>query len=73
MELAHFDEQSYQLKRQAYQIVFPNFKYEPSSFVFVEIGTSSRVPTTPFMVQLVIKLVNALRGGTSLEFIPIHV
>jgi hypothetical protein len=29
MELVRFDEQSYQLELQAYQIVFPDFKYEP--------------------------------------------
>jgi hypothetical protein len=73
MELVHSDEQSYQLNLQAYQIVFPDFKYKPSSFVFVEIGTNSRVPTMPFMVQLVTKLVNPLRGGTCLEIIPLPV
>jgi hypothetical protein len=41
--------------------------------VFVEIGTSSRVPITPFMVQHVSKPFSPLRGGTSLEIIPIHV
>jgi len=29
--------------------------YKPLSFAFVEIGTNSRIPTTPFVVQLVIK------------------
>jgi hypothetical protein len=51
MELARSDEQSYQLELQAYQIVFHDFKYEPSNFVFMEIGTSSKVPITPFLVQ----------------------
>jgi hypothetical protein len=32
MELVCFDEQSYQLELQAYQITFPDFKYEPLSF-----------------------------------------
>jgi hypothetical protein len=43
MELAHFDEQNYQLELHAYRTTFPDFKYEPPSFVFVEIGTTSRV------------------------------
>jgi hypothetical protein len=34
------------------------------SFVFVEIGTSSRVLVTSFMVQPVTKLVSPLKGGT---------
>jgi len=50
MELARFDEHNYQLELQAYQIAFHDFNYKPSSFVYVEIGTSSRVPATPFMV-----------------------
>jgi hypothetical protein len=73
MELAHSDEQSYQLKLQAYQTVSPNFKYEPSSFVYVEIGTNSRVLATPSMVQPVIKLINPLKGGIGLEIIPLPV
>jgi hypothetical protein len=73
MELAHFDEQSYLLKLQAYQTVFHDFKYEPPSFVFMEIGTSSKVPTTPFVVQPITKLVSPLRGGTSLEIIPLPI
>ncbi len=58
-----------------YQIIFLDFKYEPPSFVFVEIGTSSRTPTTPSVVQHVAttKLVNPQRGGTCSEFIPLHV
>jgi hypothetical protein len=39
----------------------------------MEIGTSSKVPTTPFVVQPITKLVSPLRGGTSLEIIPLHV
>jgi hypothetical protein len=38
MELVHFDEQNYQIQLHTYWIVFPNFKYEAPSFVFVEIG-----------------------------------
>jgi hypothetical protein len=57
MELAHSDEQSYQLELHAYQTTFPNFKYEPPNFVFVEIGTNNKVLVMPFMVQLVTKLV----------------
>jgi hypothetical protein len=66
MELAHSDEQSYQLMLQAYQTTFLDFKYEPPSFVSMEIGTNSRVPVTPSMVQPIMKLVNPLKGGTSL-------
>jgi hypothetical protein len=36
----------------------------------MEIGTSNRVPTMPFVVQPIIKPVSPLRGGTSLEIIP---
>jgi len=71
MELACFDEQNYQFELQAYQIVFPNFKYKPLNLVFVEIGTNSKV--TPFMVQLATKPFNPLRGGTCLKIIPLHV
>jgi hypothetical protein len=63
MELVRFDEQSYQLELHAYRITFLDFKYEPLSFVSMEIGTSSRIPTMPFMVQLVIKLVRPLKDG----------
>jgi len=73
MELAHSNEQSYQLELQAYQIIFPNFKHELSSFVSVEIGTSSKVPITPFVVQHVTKPISPLRGGTSFKIIPLHV
>jgi len=58
---------------QAYQIVFPDFKYEPPSFVYVEIGTNSRVLVTPFVVQPITKPISPLRGGTCLEIIPLHV
>jgi hypothetical protein len=50
MELAHFNEHSYQLELQAYQTAFHDFKYEPLSFVSMEIGTSSKVPITPYVV-----------------------
>jgi hypothetical protein len=73
MELACSNEQSYQLELHAYPITFLDFKYEPPNFVFVEIETNSKVPTTPSMVQHVTKLVNPLRGGTSLEIIPLLV
>ncbi len=73
MELVHSNEQNYQLELQAYQIDFPNFKYKPPSFIFVEIGTSSRVPTTPFVVQPFTKLISPLKGGTCLEIIPLVV
>jgi len=63
MELAHSYEHNYLFELQAYKIVFLNFKYEPPSFVCVEIGTNSRVPTTLSMVQFVTKPVNPLRGG----------
>ncbi len=39
----------------------------------MEIGTSSRISSTPSMVQHVIKLVSPLRGGIGLETIPLHV
>jgi hypothetical protein len=58
-----------------YQTTFPNFKYKPLSFVYVEIKTSSRILTTTFVVQLVasIKPISPLRGGTCLEIVPLHV
>jgi hypothetical protein len=70
MELVHFHGQSFQLKLYTHQTVFPNFKYKPPSFVYVEIGTNSRVPTTPSMVQPITKPVSPLEGGISLEIIP---
>jgi hypothetical protein len=73
MELARFDEQSYQLELQAYQTTFPSLKYKPPSFVSMEIGISNKIPTTPSVVQLVIKLVSPLRGGIGLEIIPLLV
>jgi hypothetical protein len=39
----------------------------------VEIGTSNIIPTTTFVVQHVIKPFSRLRGGTSLEIIPLVV
>jgi hypothetical protein len=75
MELAHYNEQNYQFELHAYQIAFLDFKYKPPSFVSIDIKTSSRVPTTPFMVQpvAITKLVSPLRGGTCLEIIPLPV
>jgi hypothetical protein len=73
MELACYDEHSYQLKLQTYQTIFLNFKYKPPSIVSVEIGTNNRIPVTSFMVQPIIKPVSPLRSGTCLEIIPLHV
>jgi hypothetical protein len=75
MELAHFDEQSYQLELQAYRTTFPDFKYKPLNFISMEIGTNSRVQTTPSMVQhiAITKLIGPLRGGTCFKIIPLHV
>ncbi len=42
MKLTCFDEHSYQIELQAYQIAFLDFKYEPPNFVSVEIRTSSK-------------------------------
>ncbi len=68
MELAHFDEQSYQLELHAYWTAFLDFKYEPPNFVSMGIGTSYRIPTMPFVIQLVAitKPVSLLKGGTCL-------
>jgi hypothetical protein len=41
--------------------------------VFVEIETNNIIPAMPFVVQPVTKPVSPLRGGTSLEIIPLHV
>jgi hypothetical protein len=41
MELVCSHEQSYQLELYAFQTAFLDFKYEPPSFIFVEIGTIS--------------------------------
>jgi hypothetical protein len=38
----------------------------------MKIGTSSKVLATPYVLH-VIKLISPLRGGTSLEIIPLHV
>jgi hypothetical protein len=75
MELARFDEESYQLELHAYQTAFLDFKYKLPNFVSTEIGTSNRAPTTPFVVQLVAitKPISPLRGGTSLKIIPLPV
>jgi len=56
MELAHSGEHVYQLELQVYQTTFPNFKYEPPSFVSMKIGTSSKTmtTTTPFVKQLLL-------------------
>jgi hypothetical protein len=70
MELVCFHEQSYQLELYAYQTVFLDFKYEPPSFVSMEIGTNSRILAMPFMVQHVTKLVSPLISGISLKIIP---
>jgi hypothetical protein len=37
----------------------------------MEIGISSKVPTMPSVVQLVIKSVNPLKGGIGLKIIPL--
>jgi hypothetical protein len=75
MELAHFDEHAYKLELLAYQTTLLDFKYEPLSFVSMEIGTNSRVLATPFVVQLIVitKPISPLRGITCLEIIPLHV
>jgi hypothetical protein len=39
----------------------------------VKIGTSSKVPTTPYVVQLVTKPISPLRGETCLEIIPLPI
>jgi hypothetical protein len=75
MELVCSNEQSYQLELHAYQTTFLDFKYEPSNFIFVEIETTSKIPTMPSVVQLVAitKLINPRRGGTCLEIIPLPI
>jgi hypothetical protein len=74
MELACFNEQNYQLELQTYQTTFPNFKYKPPSFIFVETGTRNITPITPIGVQLVVtKLVSPLKSGTSLDIIPLPI
>jgi hypothetical protein len=61
MELVHYDEGSYLPEPQAYQFAVLDCKYEPPSFVFVEIGTNSRIPVTPFVIQPITKLINPLK------------
>ncbi len=75
MELTHFDEQGYQLELHTYQTIFLDFKSETPSFVSTKNKTSSRVISTPSMVQpiAITKLVNPLKGGISLEIIPLLV
>jgi hypothetical protein len=75
MELAHSDEQSYQLELHTHRTAFLDFKYEPPNFVYVEIKTNSKVPTTPSMVQhvAITKPISPLRGGTSFEIVPLLV
>ncbi len=34
---------------------------------------SSKIPVKPYVVQIVIKLVSSLKGGTSFKIIPLHV
>jgi hypothetical protein len=74
MELAHSNEQSYQLELHAYRTIFLDFKYKPPRIIFVEIGISNKVPTTPSMVQpiAIAKLVT-LKGGIGLEIMPLLV
>jgi hypothetical protein len=45
---------------------FIRFQVQTPNFVFVKIGTSDRVPTIPYMVQLVTKPISPLKG----EIIP---
>jgi hypothetical protein len=75
MELTRSDEQSYQLELHAYQIIFLDFKYEPLNFIFVEIGTSSKVLASPSMVRHVVitKPVSPLRSGIGLKIIPLPI
>jgi hypothetical protein len=63
-------------KLHAYQIVFPNLKYEPPSFISMEVGTSSKTPTTtPSMVQHVAtaKPISPLKNETCLKSIPLPI
>jgi len=75
MEPAHFDKQNYQPELHTYRTTFLDFKYGPLSFVYVKIGTSSKVLTMSSMVQpnAITKSLNPLRGGTCLKIIPLHV
>ncbi len=57
-----------------YRIIFLDFKYEPPSFVFIEIGTNSKTPTTPSVVHVATtRLVNPLKGGTYFKFISLPI
>jgi hypothetical protein len=73
MELTCSDEQSYQFEMQTYQTIFLDFKYEPLNFESMEIRTNNKIPTTPFVVQPVTKLVSPLRGGIGLEIIRLPI
>jgi hypothetical protein len=74
VELARFDEQSYQFGATHISNCFP-FKYEPPSFLSMKIITSSKLQVTPSLVPpiAIIKLVSPLRGGTRLEIIPLPI
>jgi hypothetical protein len=50
MELARFDEQSYQLELQAYQTILLELKYKPLSFLSMQIGTNGKIIVTPSVV-----------------------
>jgi hypothetical protein len=39
----------------------------------VEIGTKKKIPTTPCLVQLIIKPVTPLKGGRGLKIIPLPI
>jgi hypothetical protein len=80
MELARIGEDVYQLELQAYQTTFLDFKYEPTSFVYVEIKTSTRTTSASFTFgpnpreqPVITKLISPIRGGTCLEIIPLLV
>jgi hypothetical protein len=45
----------------------------PQVLCLWEIKTNSKVLAMPFVVQLVTKPINPLRGATGLEIIPLHV
>jgi hypothetical protein len=81
MDLARIDEHVYQLELQAYQTAFLDFKYEPPSFVSMEIKTSTRTTSAtsftfgpnPREQHVITKPINPIRGGTCLEIIPLPV
>ncbi len=75
-------EHVYQLKLQAYQTAFLDFKYESPSFVSVKIKTSTRTtsatsftfgPNPREQHVVITKPISPIRGGTCLEIIPLHV